>query len=189
MNLGNQPVDPTAGPLQALVGPEDPHVVPHEPADLVPVVRHDDGLVTVHGMAGTPGRDIGEPGREELFIAGNVCRGPVREDDRLEQRIARQAVGPVKPGARHFTDRIEPADVGAPLQIRDDPPASVVGRRNHGDRIGRHVDTEGEADPVDVGKTLLDEGRALVRDVEEYVFISCAFELSVDRPGDDIAGR
>ena len=46
--------------LQALVGPDDTDVVPHETAQLVPVVRNDDFLVGVGDAAFVPLRQAGE---------------------------------------------------------------------------------------------------------------------------------
>src|SRR5215467_10822063 len=51
--------DPLPRPGEPPLAAHDPDVVPHETANLVPVLRHDDRLVAVDGVSGVPGAHVG----------------------------------------------------------------------------------------------------------------------------------
>ena len=67
------------GTLQAFVRAHDSHVIPHETADLVPVVGDDDLLVGVPRVAGRPLRNrmARADGTETLQIFRDMLRGAV----------------------------------------------------------------------------------------------------------------
>ena len=87
------------GALQALVRAHDADVIPHAAADFVPVVRHDDHFVRVVRVAGLPGRDL-EVGGPAAGWPMTRLRGAMGADQRLQQRIAGQAVGAVQARCR-----------------------------------------------------------------------------------------
>ena len=60
LDLVVEQLHPVQGPLQALLGADDADVIPHEPADLVPVLRDDHGLVGLDRTARVPFRRRGE---------------------------------------------------------------------------------------------------------------------------------
>ena len=90
--------------------PHDAHVIPHRPADFVPVMGDHDQFIGVMGVAGLPGRNLTAAGA----AAGSEgpLGGAMGADDGLEQGVAGQAVGAVQAGAGHFADRLESRDFG-----------------------------------------------------------------------------
>ena len=67
--------------------------------------------------------------------------GVVGIHEGFQKRVARQTVGAMQAGTGRFTDGVEPADVGTAGHIRNNAAAHVVGRRDHWDRICRHIDS------------------------------------------------
>ena len=110
VDLGGQQRDAVGRALQPLVGAHDAHVVPHEAAQLVPVVRDDHGLVGIGHAAVVPRRQRGT-GAGRGFDDG--LRGGAREHHAFDQRIAGQAVGAMQAGAGGLADGVEARHVGA----------------------------------------------------------------------------
>ena len=77
-------------------------------------------------------------GRIGLLERGE--RGPPAEDEAFEQRVRREAVRTVNPGARALAGREEPGQLGASREIGDDAAHRVVGRRRHRNRLDRGVE-------------------------------------------------
>ncbi len=73
-------------------------------------------------------------------------------NQRLEQRIAGQAIGAMEPCAGGFTDGIQPLDVGPAVNIRDHPAAHIVGRGHHRNRFSGHVDVEFQTFFIQIGE-------------------------------------
>ncbi len=94
----------------------------------------------------------------------------------------------MEPRAGALPDGEKPRDVGFPVQVREHPPALVMGGRDHRQRLFRHVDAERQARLVDVREMLADERLPLVPDVEVDAVLAGPLELGVDRPGDDVPG-
>src|SRR5262249_17850513 len=78
-----QELDPPARPRETAVAAHDPDVVPHEAADLVPVLRDHDRLVALRGPALLPRRDRAALARKRLQPGDALARRGVREDERL----------------------------------------------------------------------------------------------------------
>lgn len=57
VDLARQKLDTVAGAFQSLVGANNANIVPHESAQLVPIVRNDDRLVCVGDAAFVPLRE------------------------------------------------------------------------------------------------------------------------------------
>ena len=99
---------------QAAVRADDADVVPHEAADLVPVLGDDDRLVAVGGAGRVPGRQrrrrASRSARDQRRPACSAARWPKHQ--RLEQRVRRQAVGAVQAGHRDLAGGVEAADGG-----------------------------------------------------------------------------
>jgi len=112
--------------------------------------------------------------------------GAVGKDQRLDQGVRGETVRAVEPRARALPQGEEPLDVRLPVKVRPHPSALVVRRRDHRDRLLRHVDAEREARLVDIGEMLPDERRSLGPDVEIDAILPGAFHLRVDRPRDDV---
>ena len=136
----------------------DADVVPHEAAELVPVLRDDDGLVARHRVADVPVRAPPATGLRPVD-RGERQRGAVREDHALEQRVRREPVRAVQARVRALADRPEAGDRRAPVEVGRDAAADVVRGGDDGDRLRRDVDAVAQALGVDVGKVLLDEAR------------------------------
>ena len=110
----------------------------------------------------------------------------MRANDGLEQRIARQPVRAVQAGAGHFTDGIEPRNLGFAVHVRHDAAALVVRRRNDRDGLPGDVDPVLEAGLVDVRKPLENKLRRPVRDIEHDEIRAALFHLAVDGARDDV---
>ena len=61
-DLGSDELDAVGGALEPAIAPDDADVVPHQAADLVPVVADDDRLVRRAGLARVPGGHLGGAG-------------------------------------------------------------------------------------------------------------------------------
>src|SRR5205085_10937052 len=55
LNLFLQMGDAASGALEPFVGSYDAHVIPHQPPNLVPLVRDDDQFIGIVSFAGGPG--------------------------------------------------------------------------------------------------------------------------------------
>ncbi len=102
------------------------------------------------------GRRRARSGREIGLLKQGESRPPT-EHEALEQRVRREAVRSVDPGARALSGCVEPGQLGAPVEIGDDAAHRVVGRRRHRNRLDGGVepgilerpDHRREAVPVD----------------------------------------
>ena len=129
--------------LQALVGPDNSDVVPHQTANFVPVVINDDELIQVLNVPGAPlGKIELDP---RLAMAGRFYEGPMSEHESFEERIAGETVGAMKAGASHFADRIKSAQGGLAVEIGLYAAALIVSGRDDGNRLRGNIDTEPEA--------------------------------------------
>ena len=195
VKLGDFPLQiaqPGGGALEAFVGADDAHVVPHQPADFVPVVVDNHQLIHGHGVAAGPGgeREVVERGvGGGRRLAGDGRAAAVGEDAGFEERVAGEPVRAVQPGAGDLADGIEPAQRRRPIFVRLHAAALVMRRRDDRDGLPRDVDPESEARLVDIGKALAHELRRLVRDVEIHAARAGSFHLGVDGAGHDVARR
>ena len=57
LNFIEQKFDSPLGPLQTLVRADNPHVIPHEPANFVPIMRDHNRFIAVNGIAAVPLRN------------------------------------------------------------------------------------------------------------------------------------
>src|SRR5471032_1974723 len=164
----------------------DADVVPHEAAQLVPVVRDDDFLVGVGDAAFVPVRQIGD---FILLLRGDVLRAGAADHQAFKQRVAGQAVGAVQAGAGGFADGVQARDVGASGQVGDHAAAGVVRGRHDRNRLLGDVDAQFQAARVDGGEVLDQECGRLVADVEVDVVEAALLDLEVDGAGHHVARR
>src|SRR5204862_6360217 len=116
--------DAAVGALEALVGAAVAEVVLHESTNFIPIVRNDNHLISVMGVAGSPGGswDVGARSRalEDAF------GGAMGANERLEERIAGEAVGAMQAGAGNFADGIEAGNVGFAVHVGQHAAALVM---------------------------------------------------------------
>ena len=126
--------------LEALVGAHDADVVPHQPADLVPVVADDDRLVRASGLAGVPGRDARRARRRSASLARRRRRGARTP----APRAASSRPGGWRRAARsgHLADGVEAGHVGAPALVDDHAAAACSAPRAPPGSAACHVDAE-----------------------------------------------
>ena len=130
--------------FEARVGPHDADVVPHQAAELVPVLRDDDRLVAVDGVARVP------VGRRPASWRASVARGDRRvaaarwpKTRPSSSEFDARRFAPCSPVHAHLAERVEPRDRAcAPCEIGRDAAAQVVRGRHDRDRLRRHVDAE-----------------------------------------------
>ena len=113
----------------------------------------------------------------------------MREDKSFEERIAREAIRAVQPGASHLADRIESRQAGGAVHVGFDSAALIMRRRYDRDRLLRHIDPVTQAGFVNVRETFLQKFSRLMGDIEINALRAGAFHLGIDRPGHDIARR
>jgi hypothetical protein len=94
-----------AGALEALVGADNPDVIPHQAPDLVPVVINHDQLIDVLHISGLPFRqgDFADRMRRWL-LAHERFTGAMSDNQSFEERVARETIRAVQTGARDFSD-------------------------------------------------------------------------------------
>ncbi len=187
LDLLRQQFDPVLCAFQSLGGAHNTDIVPHEAADLGPVLLDDDFFVRIGHAAFVPRQDRGRfvevvPHRED------VARCRLAEDEAFEQGIGREAIGAVQPALGAFTRRPQPGHIGARIQVHHHPAASVVLRGHDRDRRCRHVDPDADELVVNRREMRLHEVRALVADIEMDIIEPEALDLGVDRARDHIAG-
>src|SRR5947209_2298987 len=107
----------------------------------------------------------------------------------FEQRVTREPIRAMQSGAADFTDRVQSRQRGRAVHVGLDSTALIMRSRHDGDRLLRHVDAETQARLVNVRKTLAQELRRLLRDVEVDALRAGAFHLSVDRARNDVPWR
>jgi hypothetical protein len=172
---------------QALVGAHDADVVPHEAAQLVPVLADDDALVARHGLARVP---LGHLGMRALLAeVRERVRRALAVHEALEQGVRREAVGAVEARRADLADRPEARHARAAVAVADHAAAHVVRGRHDRDRLRREVDAEAQALRVDRGEALLEVARGVVRHVEEDTVGARALHLVVDRARDHVTRR
>ena len=106
-----------------------------------------------------------------------LAAGEPRADERLHERVGREPVRAVKPGAGALAHGREPPNGGAPVRRRLDSAAGIVGRRDDRYEVRRHVDAELHAFLVDVRESLHEVGPALLADVEEHAVVAGSLHL------------
>jgi hypothetical protein len=89
----------------------------------------------------------------------------VGEGERFEQGVTCEAVRAMQSGKAAFSERVELADVRAPMRIDDNSATGIVRRRNDRDRLARHIVAVRSAGFEHVRKTLADHLPRLVADV------------------------
>ena len=114
---------------------------------------------SLHGGQGLAGGGVGRRLRvaaadEEL---DDRLAGAAAEDDRLEQRVAAQAVGAVHAHAGALAGGVEPGQLGAPSHVGVDAAHGVVLAGHDRHRLGDRVDAlEVDGEVADAGQPLGD---------------------------------
>ena len=184
VDLVVQQLDAMLGAGQALVGAHDAHVVPHEAAQLIPVVRDDDFLVGIGDSAGVPLRQR----RDHVLVLGeDVLGGGAGEHETFQQRVGGEPVGAVQSGEGHLAGSVKPLHIGAAVEVGHDAAAGVVGGGHDRNRLSGDVYAQFHALGVDIGEVGLEEVRRFVRDIEIDAVQAAFFHLVVDGAGDDVA--
>ena len=124
----------------------------------------------------------GQLGRQE--------RGtPPRGHEPLGDRVRRQPVGAVHPGAGHLADGEQALDRGAPVEVGQHAAARVVRRGGDRHRLARQVEAGGAAGADDPGEPAGDEVGAEGRRVQPDVLLAGRAQVGGDGGRDDVARR
>src|ERR1019366_5629806 len=180
-----------------------PHDVGHTPAvdargEVTTVVSAPALLSVQRGPDDQPGRGAGEPAAplrqpgpalSPLLppLRARLSGGGPAKHHPLQQRVARQPVGAVHPGAGHLAAGVEAGDGGRPVQVGDHAANGVVGGGSDRDGSQDGVDAIAPAGGDD-GREALGEALADAAAVEEDRCAAGPRHLFPDRPGDDVAG-
>ena len=111
----------------------------------------------------------------------------MREHDRFEQAVAREAVRAVKPRACDFADREKSGQRSRAICVGDHAAALVVRRGHDGNRLLRDVNSQRKTPLVNRRKMRADEIRRLVADVHKDARAAGALHLRVNRARHDVA--
>ena len=121
-------------------------------------------------------------------MLGNIPRCRVAKDETFEQAVGGQPVGAVQPAFAGFSSSIEAGQVGTARQINQYPAASIMLRRHHRNRTGRHIDTKPDQLLIDIREMALHKFRIAVRDIEMDIVEAKPLDLVVVGAGDNVAG-
>src|SRR5690606_16120428 len=135
-----QHVDPVLGPLQALVGTNNTHVVPHETAQFIPVVGDDHVFIRVGYLGFVPIRSLGRLGHVGA-LRGDVLGAAATVDEAFQQGVAGHPVGAVQARKGGFSHRVELVDIGASLGVDHNAAAGIVGGGDNRNRLAGDLDT------------------------------------------------
>src|SRR3546814_3828229 len=102
-------------PCQPLRGADDADIVPHETANLPPVMLDDDFLVAIRDTAFVPGPDR-RGKRQAVPVGMDVPGRRFAEDKAFQQRIGCQAIRAMQAAFRHLPRCIEARQVRPPVQ-------------------------------------------------------------------------
>src|SRR4030095_14226286 len=115
--------------LKPLRRADDADIVPHEPADFVPVMIDNDQFVDIRGVAALPRGpiEIAPPGIAGLgSTTEDRFPAPMRQNTGFKQRIARQAIRAVQAGAGDFANGKQSGQTRRSILIRLDAAALIV---------------------------------------------------------------
>ena len=182
--------DPRRAPAEPLHRPDDADVVPHEAAELVPVVRDDDALVRRRARRRDASRGRGRRPRRvaELVRSRRARRGGRR---RAPRGASSTRAGSRRAG-RCTRPRRSPRGRGIvvrPIEIGDDAAAHGSAPPARRGSAARPCRCRTPAGRVDVREVLEQEALRQVRDVEEHAVVAAALHLQVDRARHDVARR
>ncbi len=173
--------------FQSRVRANDTHILPHDLPNPVGETRNHPQVNIVGvsmlrkvGQLGT-GRLIDQPG----CIGGST----VPEDERLEQRITRQAVRAMDASARDLTAGVEPVHGRPRVHIGQHAAAAIVRRWHDRYPILRYINADRQALLIDVRKPLPNLLGVEMSHIQENAFVIALFQLRIDCPGDDISRR
>ena len=174
-------------PVEAFRRTHDTDVIPHRAAQFVAIVREHDALV---GLVHVPVLPLGN-GNLGNGIAfqkfRNRSRAVVREHNRFEKRVRREAVRPVQARARRFAAGVKPAHGSCRIHVRFHAAAKIMRRGNDGDFFRRHVDPVRLAGVVNMRETFPQVFGGFVGNIEPNVRRSGFFHLGIDCARHDIA--
>ena len=124
----------------------------------------------------------------DLWRLLHRLRGASPEYQPFEQRVARQAVGAVDPGAGGFTCGEESGNGGAAPLVGVDAPHQIVGGGADRDRIGRQIESHVATHRGDSREPLVNARAIQMRERQEHG-TACLLGLPHDAARDDIARR
>src|SRR5688572_13032131 len=108
-------------------------------------------------------------------MRGQFTRRAVRTNERFQQRVAREAIRAMQPGAGYFADSKKSGDLRSAIDSGQHTAALIMRCRHHRNRFLRYIDAEAETGVVDVRETLDQKTRRFVRDVEPDMIRAAAF--------------
>ena len=120
-----QVADSGQGTVEALGGPDDAHIVPHGPLELIPVVAEDHPLVTVLEVPVDPFRKLGDGLPAGMEISLHRYGSTMGHDHSFQKAVAGQPVRSVKTCAGDLPAGVEPGDTRFPLEGSPDPAAML----------------------------------------------------------------
>ena len=81
---------------------------------------------------------------------------------------------------------MQAVEITPAVEIRNDPPAGIVGGWHDRYRFASHVEAEPQATLVDTGEMRSDEGLRFVADIKQDMVEAPAFHLGIDGACNDV---
>ena len=178
------------GALQALVGAHDADIVPHEAAQLVPVVR-DHHHARRHRTRGfRPSRQRHRRRRRLRSCArGCLARAASANTRHSSSELLARRLAPCRPVKAHSPTAYRPARSVRACEVGHHAAAGVVRGRHHRDRLAGDVVAEFAGSARKWSGNARDELGRLVADVEVHAVEAAAFHFVVDGARHDVARR
>ncbi len=92
-------------------------------------------------------------------------------------------------GATNFANCIQTAQTGRAVDVGLNPAALIMRCRHHWNRLLCHVDPKMQTGLVNIWEPLAQKFHRLVGDVEKHILRAGAFDLSVNRTGNNVPRR
>ena len=96
-------------------------------------------------------------------------------DQSLKKGVGGQTIGPVQAGACGFSHSIKALNVRAPVKIRGDAAAHIMGGRHHRDRLFCDINAIVQTFGINIGEPFPDKSESLCvisRNTESHRFFS-----------------
>src|SRR2546430_15075567 len=92
----------------------------------------------------------------------------------------------MQPGAGYLANCIKSANICYAINCGGDPPALIVRRRHHGNRLFGDIDAITQAVLINIGEAFDNEWRWPMGDIEHYMIGPAFLHLTIDGSGYNI---
>src|SRR6516225_4199478 len=174
------------GPLQSLACSDDADVVPHQAANLVPVMINDDHFIYILSRSRAPFRQSKGLMIFRVFRLQKRFCAALSQHERLEQRIACESICAVQTGASHLPYRKKSAQSRCTFEIGFNSTALVMRCRNNRNRLTGDIDPKSSTGFIDVRESVFDKLRRLLSNINKDALCAGALHFRINGARDYI---